>query len=481
MDEVDMILHPLKSELNFPFGTKFSLEPSEIRWNFPLFLLDIFMTAGHPNQSADAIGALDKIVHEMSVEMTKGACQKALQKRPHWILLSKEFYDKSLSSSFLDLSILWCDRQGIDLDKEIIKRYLMGSEKELESFPLLQLDSITSLDRCILNLVRHWLHLILPHILQKVNRVSFGLMTQSDCYKALKKDPLTPRARLTLAVPFVGKDTPSDASEFAHPDVTIGLTILAYRYEGLRIQDFKDIIRTLQEKLAKELGPKRQRPSALLFASWVSMAGGTVTSGNKIVDSGHETICGNVTQPLHGLRISEIDKAFTVAFELLRKQSAVIHYYLGGTVFPRFMQHQRVKLSASAQELGSNMLFQRSVGFSGTPSSLIPFDLGRCEFEPGSEARILRTLSSQDVCNVVFLKDFLDGKEWSPTKILDFILKDGKYHSLIDTGALVTGYTNLEVAQYLLDGLVKYGMEGVVYIDDLGRKMVSLKNKIFLT
>jgi hypothetical protein len=32
-----------------------------------------------------------------------------------------------------------------------------------------------------------------------------------------------------MAVPFVGKDVPSRASEFAHPDVLIGLTILAFR------------------------------------------------------------------------------------------------------------------------------------------------------------------------------------------------------------------------------------------------------------
>ena len=31
------------------------------------------------------------------------------------------------------------------------------------------------------------------------------------------------------AVPFVGKDVPSTRSEFAHPDVVIGCTILAYR------------------------------------------------------------------------------------------------------------------------------------------------------------------------------------------------------------------------------------------------------------
>ena len=38
-----------------------------------------------------------------------------------------------------------------------------------------------------------------------------------------------PRSRFKLAIPFVGKDVPSRASEFAHPDIIIGLTVLAYR------------------------------------------------------------------------------------------------------------------------------------------------------------------------------------------------------------------------------------------------------------
>ena len=47
-------------------------------------------------------------------------------------------------------------------------------------------------------------------------------------------DPHTPRSRLKLAIPFVGKDVPSTASEFAHPDIIIGLTVLAYRYGARR-------------------------------------------------------------------------------------------------------------------------------------------------------------------------------------------------------------------------------------------------------
>lgn len=40
-----------------------------------------------------------------------------------------------------------------------------------------------------------------------------------------------PRSRAKLAVPFISKDVPSPASEFAQPDIVIGLTVLAYRIE----------------------------------------------------------------------------------------------------------------------------------------------------------------------------------------------------------------------------------------------------------
>ena len=47
--------------------------------------------------------------------------------------------------------------------------------------------------------------------------------TEADIERALANDPRMPLSRTMLAVPFVGKDTPSPANEFAHPDVTIGL------------------------------------------------------------------------------------------------------------------------------------------------------------------------------------------------------------------------------------------------------------------
>ena len=44
-----------------------------------------------------------------------------------------------------------------------------------------------------------------------------------------------------------------EASEFSHPDVVIGLTILAYRYEGFRETDYKNLMMTLQVQAASDI------------------------------------------------------------------------------------------------------------------------------------------------------------------------------------------------------------------------------------
>jgi len=78
---------------------------------------------------------------------------------------------------------------------------------------------------------RDWLHVYLPHCLQKINRVSFGILSDTD--KAFQIDHNSKQAtpRESLAVPFIGKDVPSSSSEFAQPDVILGLTILSYKYQ----------------------------------------------------------------------------------------------------------------------------------------------------------------------------------------------------------------------------------------------------------
>ena len=68
---------------------------------------------------------------------------------------------------------------------------------------------------------------------------------------------------------------------------------------------------------------------------------------------------------------------YKVIFGLLGGLPHVIEHYLNTYVFPATCKHQGVKLSACGQELGGNLIFRQRLGFSGTPSDLLPIELGR--------------------------------------------------------------------------------------------------------
>jgi hypothetical protein len=62
----------------------------------------------------------------------------------------------------------------------------------------------------------------------------------------------------------------------------------------------------------------------------------------------------------------------------------VIDFYLVELVFPVYLRFQKTKLSASGQEIGGEILFKTRVGFSGTPSALLPLELGETQYEKGA-------------------------------------------------------------------------------------------------
>lgn len=137
----------------------------------------------------------------------------------------------------------------------------------------------------------------------------------------------------------------------------------------------------------------------------------------------------------------------------------VIHWYLNEFIFPAYMRHQVIKLSSSGQELGGDMLFSRRIGFSGTPSDLLPIELGRCGYEKGSDGKMMAYLTAPEIVSYEVVEE-----GWSVRGLLDHIATaDPPYHALIDTGALITGMSNFEVAQYLLaHGLYGYFIFRVV-------------------
>jgi hypothetical protein len=86
LDEVDLILHTLKSELNFPIGEKFDLDCSEEgeRWSLPIHLLDaIFFTHTGRVTTFEQQGIAGDVLKRLRDVIQLGFSNRSLQRLPH--------------------------------------------------------------------------------------------------------------------------------------------------------------------------------------------------------------------------------------------------------------------------------------------------------------------------------------------------------------------------------------------------------------
>jgi hypothetical protein len=293
MDEVDLILHPMKSELNFPIGEKIELDFSPQRWQMPIHLLDGVFYADRKKVSVSfkQSNRAKRILESIRRVIEDGYIHRALQRNPHIVLLNVDWYKSHLQPIMADWLFMWLEAQHLaGLSEASIKTFLLEGANSNRNRQLAEeiQAKLSPNHRKMLNLGKDWLNSYLPHVLQKIDRVSFGIMNADDYDRAIKNDPRMPRTRAKLAIPFVGKDVPSRSSEFAHPDVIIGLTVLAYRYEGLRWTDFEDIMNNLRSTLTKELGPWSKRKSNIRYARWIKEAGGSIYGEEDVDLSGSD-------------------------------------------------------------------------------------------------------------------------------------------------------------------------------------------------
>ena len=278
MDEVDLLLHPLKAELNFPIGERHPLDFSPERWTCAIHALDAVFYLERQSMSVpfQQSGRAHRVLEELQKVIEQGYEKRALQRSPHLVLLNLEWYHEVMKPVMVQWMMLWLEANHVSgLSTSEVELYITsngGGEVSRQSPEEARLHATMEekVDvKCfkLLNLVKEWLRTYLPFTLQKIDRVTFGLLSEDEYARLKKSEPHMPRSRFKLAIPFVGKDVPSRASEFAHPDIIIGLTVLAYRYEGLRRPDFEtDVIALLRADFEKEVGPFGLRKSSQLYA-----------------------------------------------------------------------------------------------------------------------------------------------------------------------------------------------------------------------
>jgi len=335
----------------------------------------------------------------------------------------------------------------------------------------------------LLNMCRTWIRMLIPHCLTKINRVKFGLLRPEDMENLGGKKNLTKNRRL-LGIPFIGKDAPSPFAEFAHPDAVIGLTILAYRYDGLRRDDVMNVLNRLKSKFERENGPKTHRKSYQRWESWKQMARcehlpridrlEPGTFGYHIIIIQPRNDSNNNTHTHTHTTGTTVDVDDVFKCKNMRLLPEMIHSYLHEYVFPECTPHRPAKLSASGVDLGGGLIFGSVFGFSGTPSAMLPTKLCppkiRDMVERGSDAKMIRTLTSTKVTSLESLS-----QGWKVDDILKWVAdhESPSFNALIDTGALITGLTNEEVARSLLkmDGPGMKNIEVVVFFSDNGEQL----------
>ena len=88
--------------------------------------------------------------------------------------------------------------------------------------------------------------------------------------------------------------------------------------------------------MSRESGRVENRPSRVLYASWM-------TGSNEV--------------PLELAQIED-ELEMKRIYNRLHTHPGAVHFYLCEMVYPACIKQQKIKLSASGQELGSDMVFR---------------------------------------------------------------------------------------------------------------------------
>jgi hypothetical protein len=244
------------------------------------------MNTGNAKESRQMSIVLEKL----KTAVKQGQADRSIQRVPHFVVLRKQFYTVHLLPLLAEWLLIWLGTKGLSglTDHQVLEFLKKGPRDAAAAKAVEQATGLNAEYVKMLNLSHDWLTSYLPHVLTKIHRVGFGILSWGEIEEIKSREPYLPKSRMYTAVPFVGKDVPSKASEFSHADVVIGLTILAYRYGGLRAEDFRSLLQNLREEMQHQYGPYNKRPASERFEVWIKAAGGRVR-GSKFEKESEES------------------------------------------------------------------------------------------------------------------------------------------------------------------------------------------------
>lgn len=406
IDEVDTILD-CRKELNYTIGQPDSY--SQVRWTFPSEIYGFLEELGYmPNKDG----------------------------------FTEEFYQNNIMPKLADklTDYLFEEfqkvRKGL-ITKEELKQYIL---KQSNSLPVMNLLKDTNRELCEkVELARSYTSSILKFTLTKKHYVNYG--------PCLKADGTKLRGDYEFAIPYKGNMTPSEGSEFGHPDVVFAFTYQDILLRGLTLDQTKRIIRVLQGDFDEDVNINEA----------CDCFKGTLLDKSKVMNINLDNE-------------QDVKNIHNAIF----KDKKIIYYYYNLFIFHKLKKYSQ-RLSSNPLDI-SGVLFARKLGFTGTPNNKDVYseEIGKSvKSIPEDDGKVLRMILDREITSVSNIKD-TNGESF----IKDLAERPdfNQYRAIIDTGAYFKGISNKNVVDMLINVFKKRGdIEGVVYFDDLSNE-IMVKN-----
>lgn len=426
--ELRQKLHLLQNILKlFKTKGKAIIDESDLVLNSKL---EVNFTVGDP-KSMDAIRC--SLITTLYEQLTHNDIQKACGGDPikSCTLQPEEFakqvkpllIDKMLSKSPLNEYM-----KSSNLDTKKIKDYLSG----------LKTDEITKYIESIKDTQCRDLIILLKEELNSLLPLTLGKRFCVDYGPSLRKPNDSVPSR-SIAIPYSGNNTPVESSEFRSSDAIVNYTIQSCWNNGLTLADVQKVLKYLSGEASKESDYKK----TAAFQLYKEICGDNEELLKiNLVDmttSDHEL----VRTHLNAYRTNNPQKFFSFVNTYVLSQ---INVY-------------EEQLTSTAMELTG--LFKSAIGFTGTPWNHVTqrekLNINT-EKAKGTDGKTAVILCEKTKNKIRCLKD-----STYPAVIEDLVQLDED--ALIDTGAVFNGKGNKEVAEKILESLLRRGSTktGVVF------------------
>ncbi|KAI1134677.1 hypothetical protein F5Y05DRAFT_422056 [Hypoxylon sp. FL0543] len=428
LDECDFTLS-VKTQLNYPGGSERAVDGYPFRWQVAQDLLDL--AARHisalQGELPDSIDVVERRGSYPAVYFLKADAQDGLHKRIlDDVCAGRTAFLRPADTSFSTrVPTIRKALMEQKLDKSVLEKAAGAFvDPPTASKVLLVVRGLVVNRILLLCLGRRW-------------NVQYGLHPGRD----------------PIAVPFEAKGTPSEQSEFGHPDVAILFTCLSFYYAGLTTEQLRQ---GLQHVLQSD-DPAIQYESLI---SGCSSLPGPWRHWNAInVDDG-----GQVNEMWRHLRLDR----------------AVINYYMNHFVFPAHARQFDTKLQASAWDiplLCGGQPGARTTGFSGTNDNRITLPLTiRQDDLPGlrqTSAEVLSYLLQPRNRGYQLIAD-RSGRRLSEDNFLRQLKARG-IRVLVDAGAYILEMDNQTLADRWLT--IDYESKAAIYFGDDNKPMVRYRGE----